>query len=162
MLRDFPWPFSRKQAALALVTDSEDDNHPTTEYPYSYRYPSDCLAVRKILSSVRNDNRASRVSYDLMADEQGTLILTDREVAVFEYTTTDAKNPARWKPDFSFALSFRLAAYIAPMLGKGDPFKAGDRALTLWQRSGLKAKANHANEVQPDPEPADPLEASRW
>jgi hypothetical protein len=153
LLRDFPWPFAKRNAYLGLVTTLGDSDHPTTEWQYSYRYPSDCLLARKILSEVRNDSRSSRWSYDLAADDQGTLIYSDKEEANLEYTSTLAQNPARWHSDFTMALSYRLAAYIAPLLSKGDPFKVGDKAMALWMRSNAKAMANAGNEVQMDEAP---------
>ena len=153
MLRTFAWPFSKRQAALALVSETGDTDHPTTEYMYSYRYPTDCLMIWKILSEVRNDSRGSRWSYELAADEQGTLIWTDREDAVMEYASILARNPARWQADFVMALSFRLAAYVAPLLTGGDPFKIGDKSLALWNRSNAQARATAGNEIQQDQEP---------
>ena len=55
-LSDFPWPFATRFAALALVEES-----PTTEWAYSYRYPTDCYYLRKIHSGIRNDSRRLRI-----------------------------------------------------------------------------------------------------
>jgi len=47
VLRDFPWPWARKYGALTLVgTD------PNSDWGFSYRYPPDCLAVRRIVTSL--------------------------------------------------------------------------------------------------------------
>src|SRR4051812_32897245 len=56
VLRDFPWPFATTVEALALVAVQ-----PTTEWGYSYRYPLNCLALRRIPSGVRNDTRGTTV-----------------------------------------------------------------------------------------------------
>jgi hypothetical protein len=153
LLRDFDWPFAMKVRALGLVTEKGDDGHADDNYDYAYRYPSDCLKARRIQSGVRTDYRSSRVTYDLRADDQSQLIVTDRVDAILEFTTTDARQPGRWHSDFTFSLSYRLAAYAAPMITKGDPFKLGQIAMAFFRMSNAKAMANAANEVQPDEEP---------
>ena len=142
VLRDFHWPFATKIQALGLV---EED--PNSEWAYSYRTPSDCLNVRRILSGIRNDSRQSRVPYRIGQDVQGELIFTDKEDAELEYTTriTDV---VRFPADFVNALALRVAAYIAPKLTAGDPFKLGERALQLYLREISNAQANAANEEQ--------------
>lgn len=162
MLRGFVWPFARKIVTLGLVTASGDDDHPACKFEYAYRYPSDCLMIRKIQSEIRTDYRQSRVTHDLLADDAGTLILTDLEDAVLEYTSTDAQNPGRWHSDFTMALSFRLASYIAPRVTGGDPFKIGQTAIRFWNASNSKAQANAANEVQPDMDPEGELTLARY
>lgn len=66
VLRDLNWPFTTVFASLALV---EED--PTDEWSYSYRYPSDALKIRRVLSGLRNDTRQSRVPYKLGQDASG-------------------------------------------------------------------------------------------
>ena len=153
LLRDFDFPFSRKKRALGLVTSNGDDGHADINYGYAYRYPSDCLNARRIDSGIRTDYRLARVSYDICADDQGQLILTDKQDAVLEFTTTDARNPARWTSDFLFSVSYRLAVYAAPGLTKGDPTQLGERCTFFFNMSNRKAQANAAGEVQPDLEP---------
>lgn len=146
-LRDFPWPFATKFVALGLV-----ETDPTDEWSFSYRYPSDCLNIRRILSGLRNDNRDSRASYKIGRDDDGVLIYTDIENASIEYTIRDDE-VERYTPDFKMAFSCRLAALIAPRITKGDPFKMRDAALKMYQMELSKAHANAANEEQPDREP---------
>ena len=55
VLRDFAWPFANVTASAGLV-----DTNPTTEWGFSYRYPTSCLRLIRILSGVRNDTRQSR------------------------------------------------------------------------------------------------------
>lgn len=142
VLRDFPWPFATKIVALALV-----EEEPNTEWTYSYRYPADCLKIRRILSGIRNDTRQSRVPYKIAQDTQGRVLYTDAQDAELEYTlrVTDA---SRYHPDFISALSFLLATYVAPGLTAGDPFKMGERALKLYVYALGKAQGNAVNEQQ--------------
>ena len=80
-LRDFAWPFAQRRAALGLIETFTDG-----EWTYSYRYPSTALKLHRILSGIRNDNRQSRASYEILKDDDGRLIYTDMENAEVEYT----------------------------------------------------------------------------
>jgi hypothetical protein len=144
VLRDFKWPFATKVAELALV---EED--PTTEWAYSYTYPTDCLMARRILSGVRNDSRQSRVPYTISYGTASKVIFTDIENAELEYTVkvTDSQ---RFPDDFVLALSYKLAAVMAPRLTSGDPFKLGVLAANAYDRFIKIAAANSYNEEQQD------------
>lgn len=166
MLREFVWPFATKVLTLALVSEKDSDDtgdiHPTDEWYYAYRYPADCLMLRKIQSSIRNDNRQTRIPYRLIADDVGSLILTDEQDAVLEYTSTVGQNPSRWQADFILALSFRIAAYIAPRITGGDPFKIANTVRAMHQMSVGKAKANALNEEQDEDIPDGELIRARY
>lgn len=146
-LRDFEWPFATKVAALGLVTQN-----PTSEWGFSYQYPSDCLHFRRILSLRRNDTRQSRVPYRIVYGQAGNELYTDMQNAESEYTV-NVEDPTRFPPDFAMALSFRLAAYIAPRLTGGDPYKLGDKALQLYTYEISRAKATAVNEEQEEEDP---------
>lgn len=146
-LRDFGWPFATKFVDLGLVKEN-----PTSEWSFSYQYPSDCLHFRKILSGTRNDNRQSRVPYRIVYGASGQEIYTDCEDAEAEYTV-DVKDTGRFPQDFVMALSFRIAFLVAPRLTAGDPFKLGDRARTLYDVEVSRAKATAANEEQEEEDP---------
>lgn len=146
-LRDYPWPFATKIEALALVEEEPND-----EWGYSYRVPSDFVRLRRILSGERNDTRQTRVSYRIVRDTAGLLIYTDQENAEIEYTIRET-DPTRYPSDFVMALSLRLAAYIAPRLTGGDPFKLGERALQLHEYEIRKAQSSATIEEQADDNP---------
>jgi hypothetical protein len=146
-IRDFPWPNTTKIAALALVESSPND-----EWDYSYRYPTDCLNIRRILSGARNDTRQSRVSYKLASDSSGTLVYADEESAEIEYTANSI-DPQFYSPDMVIAFSFYLAYLTAPKLTGGDQFKLGQRALQSYQVEITRAVSRAFNEEQPDQEP---------
>lgn len=146
-LRDFPWPFATKFVALGLVAED-----PTDEWKFSYRYPSDCLRLRRLLSGNRTDHRQSRASYKITRDSSGLLLYTDLEDAELEYTLKET-DTGRFPSDFTMALSLRLAAYIAPRVAEEDPFQLGQRALQLYQFELSRAQASALNEEQPDEDP---------
>jgi hypothetical protein len=143
-LSDFPWPFATKFALLGVVQEN-----PTTEWLFSYRYPSDCLFLRRIFSGIRNDNRQSRISYKIGQDAQGLLIYTDMAQAEMEYTIS-SDDVVRYPEDFRMAMSLHLAHYIAPRLTQGDPFKLGQRAYQMYRMELQIAADSAANEEQSD------------
>lgn len=150
LMRDFPYPFSTKFANLALVATSPAE---APEWGFSYRYPPDCLKMRRIPSgALRLDDIESRIPYKIGADSSGKLIYTDMQAATAEYTVL-VTDTAKWDSDFVLAVSLRLAAYIAPAIAGGDPFKLGTRAMNLYlQHLGL-ARVNAVGEEQLDQPP---------
>ena len=147
VLRDFAWPFATRLFSLGLV-----ETNPNDEWGFSYRMPSDCVQVRRILSGIRNDTRASRVPYIIGSDNTALLIYTDAESATAEYTLRETRVNL-YPPDFCIALSLRLAAYIAPQLTGGDPFRLGERSMKMYVVELSKAQASAFNEEQSDQAP---------
>jgi hypothetical protein len=144
-LRAVNWPFATKIVTLALV-----EADPTDEWGYSYRYPSDCLYFRRILSGSRQDTRQSRVSYKIGRDSSGQLVYTDQSQAQAEYTTL-VDDPQRWPVDFTLAFSYLLAALSVPRI-TGVDTKKGQEARADYEREIRAARANAWNEEQPDEE----------
>lgn len=142
VLRDFNWPFSTKIDVLALIEEDPND-----EWAYSYRYPTDCLKIRRVLSGVRNDNRQSRVEYKIARDDAGQVVFCDIEDAEIEYSVRE-EDPEKYPSDFILAFSYRLAGYIAPRLTKGDPYKLGEKAMQMYDIELSKAFGNAVNEEQ--------------
>ena len=144
VLRDFPWPFATKFLKLALHTEQ-----PTTEWAYSYTYPTDCMFFRRILGGNRNETRQGRIPNRIVTDGIAKRIYTDCKDAEAEYTVkiTDSN---LFSPDFVTAMSFLLASELAPMLTSGDPFNLGEKAARFYLFHIKKAQANAANEEQPD------------
>jgi hypothetical protein len=148
VLRSRRWGFATKLVELDLV---EED--PTSEWGFSYRYPSDCLELHRILNPLsRVDNLQDMVKWRLGADDAGTLILTDQEEAEAEYTFRHKKT-VHYPPDFLIAWSFKLATYAAPRISGADMAKFGARALELGEILLDRAAANSANEEAPDERP---------
>lgn len=142
-----PWPFLTKIQALALV-----ETEPNTEWAFSYRYPSDCLYIERILSGVRNDSRETRVPYKIAQDSSGKLIFSDEDDAVVEYRISPT-DPQTFPEDYTLAFSFYLAVLIAPRLTKGDPNKLGARAAQLYTLTIGEAQDRALNEQQDEEEP---------
>lgn len=147
VLRDFPWPFATSIVALAKVADNPND-----EWTISYRYPSDCLMMRRVLSGTRNDTQDTRVPNKVGQDASGLLIFCDRDSAQLEYTVR-ATDELRYPADFVSAFSLLLAAKVGKRLTGGDPFKLTERALQLYEIAISKAMKNALNEQTPDRTP---------
>jgi len=146
VLRDFKWAFATKIEALALI-----ESTPNEEWDYSYRYPTNCIAVRRILSGFRNDTRQSRVPYKIAFDDSGRIIYSDEQDAKIEYTFR-VEDPQYYPSDFIMAFSYRLATLLAPRLTGGDPFALMEKTQKLYDMHIFKAAKNSFNEEQPDEE----------
>lgn len=143
-LIDHDWAFATKFQTLGLV-----ETQPTDEWKYSYRYPSDCLKIRRIVSGLRTDTLDSLISYKILIDSTGKLIYTDQQNADIEYTV-NITDPTFFDSQFIIALSFRLASYIAPRITGGDPFKMKQEMISQYLIELSNAKANDLNEGQKD------------
>lgn len=142
VLKDYSWPFASKIATLNLITANPND-----EWAYSYRYPSDCLFFRRILSGNRNDTELTKIVYAISQDASGLVIYTDAVTAQGEYTV-NITDESYFASDFVLAVSYRLAYYMAARLTAGDPFKLGPAAMQNYMIELSRAKANSFNEDQ--------------
>lgn len=140
VLTDYSWPFATKFATLGLVAEN-----PNSEWGYSYRYPTDCLFLRRILSGAREDTELTRIAYKIGKDAQGLLIFTDQPLAEVEYTENIADEDL-FTANFRLALSYRLASYIAPRITAGDPFRLAEKVMQLYMVEISKSAANAFNE----------------
>lgn len=142
-----PWPFLTKIQALALI-----ETEPNTEWGYSYRYPSDCTNIRRILSGVRNDSRQTRSPYKIAQDSSGLIIFSDERDAVAEYRVLP-NNPQIYPADYTLAFSLWLAVLMAPRLTKGDPKGLRTKSFELYRFEIDAAKTRALNEQQDEEEP---------
>lgn len=147
VLSDYPWGFCTKYATLALVETS-----PNIEWGFSYRYPSDALQMRRILSGIRNDNQDSRVPYRIAQDSSGLLLFTDQPNAQIEYTVL-VEAVEFYPAKFVAALAYRLAASVASRLTTGDPYKREVRCLQFYGQMLSEAQAGDFDEAQPERPP---------
>lgn len=149
VLRSFPWPVARKVATLALVASD-----PTEEWAYSYRYPSDAVQLRRILSGSRQDTQTSKVPYQLANDGTGFLLYTDEPDAKIEYTVRLDNPTIYYTPDLKNALALELALQIAPALLTDVKVRNAvmQEIRIKLSHQMAQTQANMANEEQPDQE----------
>ena len=158
LLQGHDWNFARKRLTLAVI----DDERNRPEWKYQYAYPTDCLQGRKILPVNSSTNAALlyservKVQYPLVPFEVAVLpstglsgsvdqkvVWTNKEDAVLEYTYNQ-ENPAFFSEDFSMALSWQLAKFIAkPITNKTS---VEDRAISQANHFTLVARASNMNE----------------
>lgn len=146
-LRDFDWPFTTKNVDLGLV-----ETDPTTEWSFSYRYPSDAVKIRRILSGIRNDNNDTEVPHKIYADDSGKLLYCDIEDAVLEYTAR-IDVVEQYPLDFVMALSYRLASLIAPTIVGVKNISLVGNMLELYNLHVGMARQNSAGEEKQDRTP---------
>ena len=78
-------------------------------------------------------------------------ILADHEYLNIEFTAnTTVVND--FPQDFQVAFMFKLAHYMAPSLTGGDPYKVGDRALMMYEKTVNTAASHAYNEENQDPQ----------
>lgn len=153
-LRDFDWPFANAIEALALV-----ETDPTVEWGFSYRYPADAVAIRRILNGVtRADTEGTKVRYATGRDSVGRIIYSDLDDAEIQYTYRE-DDPERYPPDFVYAFSLLLAHMIAPRVA--SDVKYAERVYPLYRQALSEAKTNAANEEPADRQPDSELERAR-
>jgi hypothetical protein len=148
VLRDFPWNFAKRYAKPGLVAGS-----PTTpanrHWAFAYRYPSDCLFVRSVISPMGRQ-ATTPIPFAMGSDAEGELIFTDLPEAEIEYTA-NVTDPERWDAMFVQALHWRLAAHLAPALTRVEGLARS--ALQMYELEKSRSERAALNEQQLDPEP---------
>lgn len=147
VLEALDWPFARKYAELGLVEEEPND-----EWGYSYRYPSDCLIVRKILSGIRMDSVDTEIPMELGTDDSGKLILCDLDNAFAKYTKL-VTDTTLFTATFTRAFSYKLAHSISARITGGDPYKLGEKCWNYYQGTIAMAAAVAAKENKQGPMP---------
>jgi hypothetical protein len=125
------------------------EENPTDEWGYSYRYPTDALYIRRILSGIKKDTEDSKIPYELGQDDTGGLLIyTNTDEAQVEYTAR-CDNAGLYPSDFVIAFSYRLASFVAPQVASGT--EGNKLAVTMYefyQRHCAQAIANRLSEEQ--------------
>lgn len=150
-LSDFDWPFARKRATLAGQAALTND-----EWLYSYTYPTDCVAARRVAGIVRNDSSWNYVRFTLRlnATDSAVLLLTDQDQAILIYTMLNV-TIGLWPANFVTALCYRLASMMAPSVTStgGDPFQMSQRMMQFYNLHLHQAQSTSTNEERQDPLP---------
>lgn len=155
-LSEWPWPFATRFSEIQVV-----EENPTPDWGYSYRYPSNCVMVRRIVPpGLAFEPRMFRLPFRISADDDGKLILTNEYDPTIEYTAR-VNDVQQWPPDFCNCIAMKLAFYISAELTGGDPNRLGNKALEMYLLSVSKAQARAANEEQSVESPPSSLESAR-
>ncbi len=167
LLRDFQWPWATTYAALDRISDPAT-GPVNSEWLYSYRYPTDCLFIRRLLLPPsttpaialtsqgqtfvapvqwRQDADPYPVPFEVGQDTAARLIYTDLTSAWIKYTVAVTDTTA-FAPDFSDVLVWRLAAELAYSLAISDQRR--EMAQKMYLDVLARARANALNEQQRD------------
>lgn len=169
MLNEFPWPWARGYAALAMVAGPEiNGQRANAEWIRAYRYPSDCLKIRALLPTqaatgsttpvfsgdgdewwLKPDGRPYPYPYTLSQDDTGRLILTDAVGTGYGLTcvyTRAVSDPSQFAADFADALAWRLAADLCAALQFSTERRK--ECHEEYMRHTQRARASHMNETQ--------------
>ena len=141
-LRKFPWPFATRRQVLGLLTTVPGD------YLYAYRYPTECVAIRKLFDeSFRFIPEYQR--YKILSDKEGRVIYTNVENCVCEFTA-DVKDCDLFDEGFIEALTWKMAADIAfKLTGNQNIQSQCLQAYNAFFDEGSVDAANEENELDP-------------
>lgn len=143
LLREFHWSFAQSYETLALVAD-EAATPWKTDWAFRYRYPSNAIAIRRIVTSLGRQESVA-APYAIGLDDDGKLIYTDVELAVAEITRR-VSDTSLFDPTFSSALSWIIAAEICMPLSAADGLRK--QAMQGYALDLEIAKRISANEGQ--------------
>ncbi len=160
VLEAFDWTFARKRISATLHADtvSEVDGQPYTgTWGYRYRYPDNCVKVRKVQNPVAPPDDAIPFAVELSLNGNERTVLTNQENAVLVYTF-DQEVTELFSPAFVSALSHLIGHYIAfSVTGKRS---MSNDMLKKYQQLLPAAGASDANEgVDKPPRDAEHIRA---
>lgn len=122
-LRDFPWPFATRYAALTLIAGSPSAPV-NSDWTYSYRRPADCVFERRLAVARSGAVNPTPPPFQLSYDDTGGRILTNQATARLEYTARPPCVAGRGDPLFLEALIWKLASSFAgPLTRMPDVIK---------------------------------------
>ena len=166
VLREWEWEFARAYQQLEFLT-----NNPTSEWLYSYRYPSNVLFLRRLVGGKRSESETlvDQVKYEIATDASGRVIYTNynqsngwwqnltQSVPTVaptiwaEYTLRGENiDVGAFTPEFCTALAAKLAYYIAPALTSGDPKGLGKAAWNAYLVAMSRAAGADKSEQRPE------------
>ena len=161
VLRDTPWQFAKKVAALALL--SVEPLH----WVYGYAYPIDCLKFRMVTGdyAFKQQQDVDDVSRWRFVEERyepelsvpfeiqnisGDRVITTDETEAYGIYTMDIDNEAMFDPHMVMALAYYLGSLIAiPLTGADIGRGMRKEALSLYTSTISAAIANELNEARP-------------
>jgi hypothetical protein len=139
-LRDHDWNFAGQNEALALIADETIHG-----WGYLYKYPSNCLFVRKIFDESTDFTTKDSELFDLVQspDTNQKAIATDVATAYIRFTkrVTDAN---MFDPLFVEGFSYKLASLIAKPLTGNETL--GEKMAIQAERIGNRAKVTNKTE----------------
>ena len=146
VLRDHPWGFAQRREKLAEVRVPEGWQ---SAYRKAYAYPIDCVQSHYLITACGMEKSQA---YELAADDERTILLTNLAEAVMAYTA-HIRDVTRFDPMFVEVLTRKLQCRLVKPILKGNA-QAVKEAEELYARALAEAKTADSKEGQPfnDPE----------
>ncbi len=120
------WAFARTRAVLAPLA-----TNPSAVWQYAYALPSDCIVPRRLVTGETYQYEDDSVNFEV----EGTTLLTSLENATLIYTRP-VEDPTKFSAGFVTALSYKLAAYLAGPVLRGETAAAA--ASQLHKTAAMK------------------------
>lgn len=107
VLEDCDWQFARRRSSLTASSETRVD------WSYIYPLPSDCIAVRKILTGIRNPRLEEKEPFTIELSDDGTTkyMLSDAADASVLYTARVASG--LFSGQCTEALCWKITAELA-------------------------------------------------
>lgn len=144
VLRDVDWPFARKRASMQLI-----EEEPNSDWAYSYRYPTDCIMFRRIVTGKRPRLNVDPIPYEIANGDTSRVIYTDQEEATGVYTVF-VNNVTYYDDAFVSMLAWRLCMEAAMPLAVERNRRTD--AMQMYNIEKGEAMAGAFNEGQVDKE----------
>lgn len=113
-LQDMDLDSTSSQITAELVEEGPNDL-----WLYSYKYPSDCVFLRRIQSLADIDNRTTHIPKRVTVKDGQKVVYTNQSEAIFEYISKDVPLSSL-SASAGLAIAYRLAILAAPLVtGKG-------------------------------------------
>lgn len=168
LLRAFSWPWASRYIKLTQVSENGVQANP--EWGVSYRYPTDCLFIVRLIQYTqqstttppqttgpvvqvpvycpdRSDTNPYPLPYSIGQDDDGLLVLTTMPEVWCKYTQ-DVTDPMRFSMDFAMLLAWRLAMELSYGLAISDSRR--EMAIKMYNDGLMRVRANSYNESQND------------
>lgn len=139
VLTDHDWQFSTRRVLLAQLTKTD------SLWQYAYTLPSDFMNVSALFASTAIDDlngqpsTGSQVAYTIETDSNGNQVLYTNQYSPLLKYSAYLTNTASFSPGFVEALSWRLAAYLAGPVLKGDVGVTASKTCMQMYAIALKA-----------------------
>lgn len=113
VLRDFPWPFATKYAALVQMTSPVQG-----DWLGAWRVPDDCVFERRLVASRGIAVDPEMPPFALTSDVAGRILLTNEIAPMLEYTCRPTCAIFTADELFTECFAWRLGAALAPALSR--------------------------------------------
>lgn len=153
VLSDGDWPFARKNATLALISEN-----PTPDWLYSYGYPADCLRALAVpfgrevakyqYRYVRSFEYHHKIPFEIYYGDTAKEIYCNMSDARLIYTRRIENEEGRFPVEFVVALSYALAAFIAPRVVGAENYEIVQLMEQMAKIKVDRSVARRANQEQ--------------